>query len=542
MTEKKLIEKGYLAKELPPQFITYPLANNLVKVKKEWKAKFSSLSKERRKFFGETKSTVFNLPKVSLSRRTLSIPNPIHQIKLTEFIITNWKEIDNTLKLSKSSYTIPIEDPKGNRAFTTKSSFGEFKRERFIKSFDNYYEVKSDISKFYGSIYTHSIPWLLHTKATAKIKRDDYTLIGNELDRILRSSNSGQTVGIPIGPDTSLIVSEIINCKIDEILQSKFKSNNIKFFRFIDDIYIYCDSYSEAEKSFKFYQKTLAEYQLDINEEKTEITKTPFDFDTKWSIELGSFKFRNNPKSQITDLERFTSLSFDFARKHHKDSVLLFTIQVLKGIALYDENWDFYESVILKVLLTEPRTFESVAQILCSNKSRVNKDKLRGILNKLIENHINKGHQYEVSWALTICKEFNIKLKDSISELIFNSNDLISILVALDLKKLGLINSTVDTSFLQPDLIEENLINEYWLFTYESVYKGWLTSPKDVLNNNEFFKILKENKIYFYDENAKIPTFKFKSGDEIDEENKDVKLEYSTAKQIFTGGGGGGGY
>jgi hypothetical protein len=29
MTEGKLIEKGYLVKELPPQFVTYPLANKL---------------------------------------------------------------------------------------------------------------------------------------------------------------------------------------------------------------------------------------------------------------------------------------------------------------------------------------------------------------------------------------------------------------------------------------------------------------------------------------------------------------------------------
>lgn len=540
MTEKELIQKGYFAKELPPQFVTYPLANNLDVVKKQWYSKLSALSKDRRKFFGETKSTVFNLPKVSLSRRTLSLPNPIHQIKLSEFVIKNWKEITDTFKLSKSSYTIPVEDSKGTRAFITEFNFGEFKRERFIKSFDNYYELKSDISKFYGSIYTHSIPWLLHTKAVAKEKRDDYSLIGNDLDRILRTGNSGQTVGIPIGPDTSLIIAELINCKIDEILQNKFKASNIKFFRFIDDIYIYCDSFAEAEKAFKFYQKTLSEYQLDINEEKTEITKTPFVFDTKWSIELGSFKFRNNPQSQITDLERFTSLSFDWSTKYPKDSILLFTIQVLKGIALYDNNWDFYESVLLKVLLTEPRTFETVAQILCSNSKRVNKDKLRRILIKLIENHANKGHNYEVSWALTLCKEFNIKLKDSIAELIFKSNDIASILVGLDLKSLGLINANIDTTFLESDLIEENLINEYWLFTYESTYKGWLTSPKDILNTNEFFTILKDNGIYFYDESAKIPTFKFKSADEIDEQNKDVKVEYSTAKQIFSGGGGGG--
>lgn len=542
MTEEKLIEKGYFAKELPPQFVTYPLARKLPIIKSTWNNKISSLTKPRKQFFSETKSTVFNIPKVGLSRRVLSLPNPIHQTNLVETIINKWGEIDLIFNKSNSSFSIPIEDLANKRAFVTEHSFSSFKRSRFIGSFDNYHQVKSDISKFYGSIYTHSIPWIIHTKTVAKANRNDTTLLGNLLDKILRTGNSGQTVGIPIGPDTSLIVAEIINCEIDAILQNKFKSNNIKFFRFIDDIYIYCDSYTEAEQSFKFYQKTLSEYQLDINEEKTEISKTPFVFDTIWSIELGSFKFRNNPKSQITDLERFTSLSFDFVIKNPKDSVLSFSIQVLKGINLYDENWDFYESVILKVLLTEPRTFDVVAQILCSNKARVNKIKLKGVLTKIIENHITKGHNFEIAWALTLCKEFSLKLKNNTSKLIFESNDFTSILVALDLKNIGLINSSVDTSFLENELIEENLINEFWLFTYEATYKGWLTSPTNILNTNEYFKILKDNDIYFYDETAAIQTFVVKSANKIDEENKDTKVDYETAKQIFNGGGGGGGY
>lgn len=540
MTEEKLIKKGYFARELPPQFVTYPLGDNLASIKTLWNSKLSSLTRNRKSFFNETKSAIFNIPKVSLSRRSISLPNPIHQINLVEAIVNRWSEIEIIINKSSSSYSKPKEDAENKRACTSEHSFSFFQRSRFINSFDNYYQVKSDISKFYASIYTHSIPWFIHTKSIAKSNRTDLTLLGNLLDKILRTGNSGQTVGIPIGPDTSLIIAEIINCEIDNILQTKFKSDNIKFFRFIDDIYIYCDSYTEAEKAFKFYQKTLSEYQLDINEEKTEITKTPFTFDSIWSIELGSFKFRNNPKSQITDLERFTSLSFEFAIRNPKDSVLLFSTQVLKGISLYNENWDFYESVILKILLTEPRTFDVIAQILCSNKSRVSRTKLKSVLTKIMENHITKGHNYEITWALTLSKEFKLKLKNTIAKVIFESNDFISILVALDLKNLGLINSTVDTSFLETELIEDNLVNEFWLFTYEATFKGWLVAPTNILEDNEFFKILKDNNIYFYDETAKISTFTIVSANEIEENNKGKKIEFETAKQIFSGGGGGG--
>ena len=94
---------------------------------------------------------------------------------------------------------------------------------------------------------------------------------------------------------------------MDEQIQSKLK--NVKSFRFIDDYFLYCDSYAEAEKAFMFIQSLLTEYQLDINEEKTKISKAPFAFDSRWSIELGSFTFRKTAKSQLTDIERFVSLS-----------------------------------------------------------------------------------------------------------------------------------------------------------------------------------------------------------------------------------------
>jgi hypothetical protein len=87
-------------------------------------------------------------------------------------------------------------------------------------------------------------------------------------------------------------------------------------------------------------------------------------------------------------------------------------------------------------------------------------------------------------------------------------------------------------------LIEDNLINEFWLFTYEATYKGWLTSPSNILNTNEYFKILKNEDVFFYDESATVSTFIVKSANEIDEENKEIQIDYETAKQIFTGGGG----
>lgn len=536
MTEKDLIKLGYIPRELPPPFESVTFSDKIDIINSAWTAKFNSLSKPQKQDYKESKWVVFSIPKVNLSRRIVNIPNPLHQSKLCKTISDKWVEINNIYSKSKISSSFPIEDIKKNRAVVTKDDFGQFKSRRLIESFDNLYEVKTDVSRFYGTIYTHSIPWLVHTKATAKANRDDFTLLGNALDRDIRNSNSGQTVGIPIGPDTSLIIAEIITCLMDEQIQSKLK--NVKTFRFIDDYYLYCDSYADAEKAFRFIQSLLTEFQLDINEEKTKISKSPFAFDTKWSIELGTFTFRKTPKTQLTDIERFVSLSLLHSIENPKDSVLLFSLQVLKFIELFDENWNTYESLVLKIAITEPRTLSVVTEILASNITRINKLKIKSVVEKIIKTNLPKGHNYEVAWSLWMCVEFEIKLKNKMAQEIFASNDILSILIAMDLKSRNLINAAVSTNALLSELTSDSLMNENWLFTYESIKKGWLVPAINPIDTNEYFKILLANGIYFYNEAAKVNTYLVKKP--IIEKGTVSKIyKTDTAKTIVYSGGGG---
>lgn len=513
MTEKELLELGYFPKELPPPFESKCFASQINTINLQWNRTYNSLSKKNRGFYSCSKWTSYSIPKVQLSRRILNIPNPLHQSKLVKTITDRWQEIEVIFKNSTISSSYPIKDKSNERAFKTFQSFRDFKRKRLNESFDKYYEMKTDVSRFYSTIYTHSIPWLIHTKALAKANRNDMTMLGNALDRDSRNLNSGQTVGIPIGPDTSLIIAEIITCSMDKIIQSQLK--NAKSFRFIDDYFIYCDNYAEAEESFRFVQKLFNEYQLDINEEKTKISNVPFSFEKKWSIELGSFTFRTTVKTQLIDIERFVSLSMIYAEQNPKDSVLLFSMQVLKNLKLFDENWNTYEALILRIGMTEPRTLPVLTKILASNLKRLSKTKVKSIIYKIIETHLPKGHNHEVSWALWMCVEFKIKLNKNIAEQVFASNDYISMLIAMDLKSRNLIHSSVDTSGLLIELTEDSLMNENWLFTYESIKKGWLQPINNPIDNNKYFKILLDNGIYFYREDARVEQFKVVSMNQI---------------------------
>jgi hypothetical protein len=256
MKIEDLIDKGYFLRELPPPFNSLTLGKNYAKIKTAWD-KFDNSTK---KDFNETRFAVLSIPKVGLVRRQLGIPNPIHFIQLSEIICANWKTIEKIFAQSKLTASHPIVNAKQGRALVTKLNYGEFKHRCIIDSFDKLYELKTDISKYYPSIYTHTIPWAIHTKKKAKASRKDLTLLGNQLDKFIQQGQSGQTIGVPIGPDTSLVISEILGCAFDAALVAKFPF--IKGYRYVDDYRCTFRHKQRLSKFFRHLQGILTDYTL----------------------------------------------------------------------------------------------------------------------------------------------------------------------------------------------------------------------------------------------------------------------------------------
>jgi len=154
----------------------------------------------------------------------------------------------------------------------------------------------------------------------------------------------------------------------------------------------------------------------------------------------------------------------------------------------------------LKIALTEPVTLPVVAEILLMNKRRSEKSKIKNITDNIIREHVIKGHHFEVAWALWICKEFEILVVKKLAELIFNSNDVVSIIIALDLKQMGLINSTISIENLELELNSDSLMDNKWLLTYESCILGLVNHREiDLLAKNEYFNLLRKKAVGFYD-------------------------------------------
>lgn len=502
MNESELLKLGYFPKELPPPFNTRKLGDNIHELRRRWTTIFNGLTKTEKLKYRETNLGRYNIPKKGYIRRVLHIPNPFCQIQLTETISNKWEEIQSKLNTSTISHSKPIITPFSifvmGRVLHTKSTFSEFTRQRLIESANMLYEVKTDISRFYNSIYTHSIPWAIHGKSIAKENRTDLTFLGNKLDKIIREGNHGQTMGIPIGPDTSLIIAELVHSEIDGIIQATFPK--MKFLRYIDDLYVYCDSLAEAENFIKKYQVLLSQYQLEVNEEKTSINQKIFEFENKWTSQLSTFKFRNTQQGQKTDIERFASITFDLYKKYPEDSILLYATQILSKLDINANSWELFQAMLFKILMVEPKSMEVVAKIFIKNEDKVDKDIFKNILNKIINDNVGKKHDYELLWTLWLMKEFSFTISKVNADQIVSLGDSLSILLLLDLKNKGLVSSRFNTDKIKEILNQEDLFGEKWLLIYEALLKDWIELDNDLISNNRFFLIMKDLNISFYDE------------------------------------------
>jgi len=502
ITTHHLLEKGYFTDELPPPFHTQDIATHQAAIKNH----FATFSKADRDKINETLPVLFSTPKTGIYRRMMALPNPIHQLPLSELIASHWEEIRTYWKSAGLSASTPIFKIKDKRAIIQISKYQAFKEKCISVSYDRSYELKADVSKYFPSIYTHSIPWALHTKAVAKSKSGrEVKSLGNMLDKAVRSGQSGQTKGIPIGTDTSRIIAEIVGTGLDIDLIAAFKKDGINYmgYRFIDDYQLYFHSAADAEKALKILHKVLNNYSLDLNDEKTIINSAPYKLDNDWSYLLNSCPLRDKEESiQAHDLITYVNLVIDMAIKHPADYVIKYGIKRLLKTEIFPDNWSLLEALILKLGTYEPAALPSVAVFLLQNKLEVNKDRIKNFVQNLLQQRISRGHHFEVAWSLWIAKQFHIEIPKDLAQQIIDSRDVISILILLDMQDNSLVSFDLDLKDLKSEFTEENLYNELWLLIYEATHKKWISST--AVSDSFYFQKLNALKVSFYDTDAEL--------------------------------------
>ena len=201
--------------------------------------------------------------------RSLAIPHPLAYVNLCDVLSNNWEQL-RYITQTKNSLIIPEAHDDGRIIVMDYENTKE-KIERHIKmSFNNKFFVNTDITNFFPSVYSHSIPWALVGFDVSKKKREASEWF-NQIDTYQRATKRDETNGIPIGPASSNIVCEALLARIDKVLSDE----GFQFIRFIDDYTAYFDTYEKAEEFIRRLSEELAEYKLLLNIKKTFIEPLP---------------------------------------------------------------------------------------------------------------------------------------------------------------------------------------------------------------------------------------------------------------------------
>lgn len=244
----------------------------------------------------ETKCLRFTAPNKKTShRRELKVPNPYLYLQLAHKVseLYTKQQDKDTVPNLKTDKLLNLQFEKEKPILKKHDVISS----RCYKDVQGYsYHLKIDISQFYPSIYTHSIPWAILGKEDAKKKYEeskdkkkckksntecDLYNLGNEIDTLLQKMNNKQTKGIPVGATLFHFVAKLITDRIDKEFSAFIEKDKIdcEFSHYVDDYFIFCHSEADANRLLSEFGNILNRYELHINAQKTQISHVD-----EWSV------------------------------------------------------------------------------------------------------------------------------------------------------------------------------------------------------------------------------------------------------------------
>lgn len=458
----RLLDRGFYPVELPPLFQTRGFSD----------VRRSLVPNDQ--YHGST--TFFDGATFRGALRTFGVINPINYMLLSRFIANDWTSIQKIFRLSRSSGARPRFPvaARGGRAIEVASLAGKRRSQRHLAS--AYPVIVSlDINRFYGAIYTHSIPWAVLGKEEAKSQHKARTLNGHwsdTLDRLVRNSNQQQTIGLAIGPDTSRIVSELILSRIDRDLTSMRPGlSSSQIYHNIDDYQIGVMSLSDAENAQSYFARTISKYELKINDFKTSIDFgvdfTPSNFQRYFDV--------LRDQSGIDFVEHFFDLLYKTMSSHPEVNVVGYVLKRFAKHLARNIEQDLVREYLQRLIFAAPHHARWVMPILLGiyRRSGTNEEISR-IVAWGFETCVRRNDVGSLLWFLYSAIFLKINLSKNICEKCVGLSNALVDLMLFHGKSEGLFAFSAIT--LRRRYRESDFRSPSWLPLYEVSRRGWDTS------------------------------------------------------------------
>lgn len=400
--------------------------------------------------------------------RLIQIPHPLPYARLCKCISENWDR-DQLIRIcsNRNSLLKPAKHDNGRLIMGEYENLeqisimdGEkfsdliFKLENSIGKF---YRVKADISSFFPSIYTHSISWALVGKKKAKKSKRGSNEWYDKLDEAQRDLKRQESQGVPVGPATSNIISEIILYKVDKALR---KNGYCQFTRYVDDYEFYCKTREQADNFILVLEQELQKFLLNLNPKKVSIEELPLGFQDQWVITLrNSLPSIRRPSPR--EIMNYLDSSVDLQKRNPEGSVLKYAARALANDKKFDKK---SANFFLKYLTTIAVHTQSVLPIICqiAKQRKVGSDlKIDSVLKQAIKFRRSDA----ICWCLYFKGITGQKLSVELAEDIVATKDCMSMgmLLALNQHKdkvIDFLNNTIDPE-------SECDCDQYWILLHE---------------------------------------------------------------------------
>lgn len=433
--------------------------------------------------------------------RQMAIPEPFTYANLCKTISDNWERLQAYFKFWTRNQDFKVSRihlrKMENSCALFEMNYKNFTKDKapeqdiIIKS---KYVVYADISNFFPSVYSHSIPWALKGKNFSKNNRD-YALWFNQFYFYIRNQKYGETNGVLIGPHASNLISEIVLARVDFELVNK----GYNYIRHIDDFTCYVETYEKAEKFLIDLSEELRKYELTLNDKKSEIIPLPQASVKNWVNKLNNYIFLNTYNNngeetlRLKELKAFLDFVIDLVLTEHNDtSILNYAIKIIANIKLSPNAKEYFIKQIHHLVLLYPYLIHLLNDYVFQPHNIGNetiKDIAIDIYQYGREKRFFEATSYSIFWALKY--DFQLNEINDLKTDAEQSEDAIFLLLAyLHDKKNGNNINLIEYRKIARRLKTD--FDRYWIFIYEVLSWNELSGEYRTMKNNINVSFIKD--------------------------------------------------
>lgn len=501
-----LIRSAYFPVELPPAFTTRYFAEFCRKNYVTLKSRQKQLANRTTNF--ET----FTLPRLTFSRRNLALVHPLSQAAVSLLITDRRKQIKKLITESETSLYVTDELPAQSKAFAG-LDFRKWEAKKARICSEYAFVLQADISRFFYTVYTHSIPWAVIGKAKVKtwlasgMKHRLDKHWSNGFDKVLQSCHSRETFGIPVGPDTSRIVAEMLLAGIEKDASFSSHVRGEAACRILDDFIIGFDSEEQARKALADLRSALWKFNLQLNEEKTSVLPSREMYRKKWEREQDESPFSAVGLTQAQEIGHILDTALELCAESKSDLPAIRACVKLAKLPNIGLEFPVTLDALFRLAREFPRCTSHVVGILINNQSLCQglaRERTVRWVRSTLKRHLPHGHDFEVGWCFVACAVLGIKIrKEDISHSVSMPSFAVLALLGL-LREKKLLEFPLTFWPWRAQLKSLGIFSEAWLPYYESVRRKW-TKDKAmiaVVNADPTLSEMLKEKVTFLEDDA----------------------------------------